>query len=45
MPEQFKVLIVSASIEDRRALMHVLNKLSTNVISCSTLRQAEEVFP
>jgi two-component system, NtrC family, response regulator HydG len=44
LPEQFNVLIVSASIEDRRALMHVLNKLSTNVISCSTLRQAEEVL-
>jgi DNA-binding NtrC family response regulator len=44
MPEPFDVLIVSTSMEDRNALMQVLNDLSTNVISCCTLRQAEEVL-
>jgi len=44
MPKQFKVLIVSASVEDRKALLHVLESLSTNVISCSNLAQAGEVL-
>ena len=44
MPQQFEILIVSPSMEDRKVLMHVLHNLSTNVISCSTLREAEEVL-
>ncbi len=44
MPKQFDVLIVSASVEDRKALLHVLESLSTNVISCSNLAQAGEVL-
>ena len=44
MPEEFSVLIVSTSMEDQKTLMQVLNNLSTNVIWCSTLRQAEEVL-
>ena len=44
MPKQFNVLIVSASVEDRKALLHVLESLSTNVISCSNLAQAGEVL-
>jgi two-component system, NtrC family, response regulator len=44
MPDQFDVLIVSTRAEDRKALMHVLDKLSANVFSCSTLGQAQEAL-
>jgi DNA-binding NtrC family response regulator len=44
MPKQFKVLIVTSTVEDRKTLLHVLECLSTNVISCSTLAQADEVL-
>ena len=41
---QFVVLVVCANIEDRRAFMRVLNGLSSNVFSCSTLAQADELI-
>jgi len=44
MQTQFDVLVVSANIEDRKALIKVLESLSGNVFSCSNLAQAREVI-
>jgi len=44
MQTQFDVLVVSANIEDRNALIKVLESLSGNVFSCSNLAQAREVI-
>lgn len=44
MQTQFDVLVVSASIEDRKALIKVLESLSGNVFSCSNLAQARDVI-
>jgi len=44
MLNPFDVLVVSTRAEDRKALMQVLDKLSANVFSCSTLGQAQEVL-
>ena len=39
-----RALVVSPQLEVRRALVRVLEALSTDVISCSTQSQAEEVL-
>jgi len=44
MKTQFDVLVVSANIEDRKALIKVLESLSGNVFSCSNLAQARGVI-
>jgi len=44
MSEQWNVLVASSSMEDRASLMHILDNLSVNVISCSKLNQAQEVL-
>ena len=41
---QIRVLIVSPLIEVRRPLLRTLEKLSTDVVVCSTRAQAEEVL-
>jgi DNA-binding NtrC family response regulator len=41
---QIRVLIVSPLIEVRRPLLRALEKLSTDVVVCSTRAQAEEVL-
>ena len=38
------ILVTSSRLEDRRALMRILDGLPINVFSTSTLRQAEEVI-
>jgi DNA-binding NtrC family response regulator len=44
MPKQLNVLVISASVDERKSLMHLLDGLPANVSSCSTIAQAEEVF-
>lgn len=44
MREQWDVLVASSSMENRRSLLRILEPLSLNVISCSALRQAQEVL-
>jgi len=44
MREQWDVLVASADVEHRRALIRLLDNLSLNVLSTSDLRQAEEVL-
>ena len=44
MSEHINVLVTSSDLEDRTHLLHILEKLSLNVISCSTLNQAREVL-
>src|SRR4051812_39104615 len=44
MTEQWNVLVASSSMEDRTSLMHILDGLELNVISCSALDQAQEVL-
>lgn len=39
-----RALLVSPSLEVRRPLLHVLEGLSTDVVCCATLVQAEEVL-
>ena len=38
------ILVTSSRLEDRRALMRILDGLPINVFSTSTLKQAEEVI-
>jgi len=44
MREQWDVLVASSNMEDRTSLLHILDGLSLNVISCSALDQAREVL-
>jgi DNA-binding NtrC family response regulator len=44
LQRQIRVLIVSPLVEVRRPLLQALEKLSTDVLVCSTLAQAEEVL-
>ncbi len=44
MRQQWNVLVASSSMEDRASLMHILDSLSLNVISCSEVTQAQEVL-
>ena len=39
-----EVLVASSQLENRRALIHVLEALSANVISSSSIQQAAEVL-
>ena len=38
------ILVTSSRVEDRRALMNILDGLPINVFSSSTVKQAEEVM-
>ncbi len=44
MREQWDVLVASSSMEDRTSLLHILDSLSLNVISCSAIDQARKVL-
>ncbi|HEX4546714.1 MAG TPA: response regulator [Candidatus Acidoferrum sp.] len=44
MPMDWYVLVTSSNLEHRRSLMRILEELPLNVISVSTLEQAEEVL-
>lgn len=44
MRESLDTLIISSDLENRKSLLHILEKLSLNVISCSALSEAEDVF-
>jgi DNA-binding NtrC family response regulator len=44
MRESLDTLIVSSDLENRKSLLHILENLSLNVISCSALSEAEEVL-
>ena len=44
MREHWDVLVASSRMEDRTALLRILDGLSLNVISCSALGEANEVL-
>jgi DNA-binding NtrC family response regulator len=44
MSEALNVVVVSSVLQDRKSLLQILDKLSLNVISCSTISQAKEVL-
>jgi DNA-binding NtrC family response regulator len=44
MREQCDVLVASSHMEDRSSLLHILDGLALNVISCSELDQVQEVL-
>lgn len=44
MSKEWDVLVASANLEHRRSLVRILEELLLNVISVSTLGQAEEVL-
>jgi DNA-binding NtrC family response regulator len=44
MSKELDVLVTSANLEHRRSLVRILEELPLNVISASTLQQAEEVL-
>jgi DNA-binding NtrC family response regulator len=44
MQTQFNVLVASSKLENRRALIHILEELPLIVYSSSTLKQAEEAL-
>jgi DNA-binding NtrC family response regulator len=44
MPENWNVLVASSCMEDRTSLLHILDGLSLNVISCTALDQVQEVL-
>jgi DNA-binding NtrC family response regulator len=44
MSDFLNVLVASSDLENRNSLLHILDKLSLNVISCSALSQAKEVL-
>jgi DNA-binding NtrC family response regulator len=44
MRENWDVVVASPCMEDRTALLHILDALSLNVLSCSGLEQVQEVL-
>jgi len=44
MSKEWDVLVASANFEQRRSLVKILEELPVNVITVSTLQQAEEVL-
>lgn len=44
MRESLDILVVSSDMENRKSLLHILDSLSLNVISCSALNEAVEVL-
>jgi DNA-binding NtrC family response regulator len=44
MQTQWNILVASSDLENRTALIHMLERLTVNVYSSSSLRQAEEVL-
>jgi DNA-binding NtrC family response regulator len=44
MSKEWNVLVASANLQHRRELVRILAELPLNVISVSTIRQAEEVL-
>lgn len=44
MRPRWDVLVASSDMKDRTSLLHILEKLSLNVISCTALNQVHEVL-
>jgi hypothetical protein len=44
LQQEVKILVVSANLEGRRTVNEILEDLSMQIISCSTLSQAEQVL-
>jgi DNA-binding NtrC family response regulator len=44
MQTQWNILVASSDLENRTTLIHMLERLTVNVYSSSSLRQAEEVL-
>ena len=44
MAEQWDVLVASSELENRRSLLHILDSLSLNAISCRSVDEAREVL-
>jgi DNA-binding NtrC family response regulator len=44
MQDEVSILVVSADLESRRTVNKIIEELSMQIISCSTLKQAEQVL-